>query len=129
MTGSLIIRVTASRADIPVQGASVAVTTPDGDGRHTLIFLLETDQNGIAGPVTLPVPTTESNGTQPGGPAPYAFYSLWVEHPGYQVTHVQEIQVFPGIESVQNITLIPLSSSSFPPNRSDTISGAEPQPL
>lgn len=127
LTGSLIIRVTTSRANLPVSGASAAITTLGPDGKHILVALTETNESGLAGPIRLPAPSTESSGTSPGGPAPYTFYSLWVEHPGYQIAHIQDVQVFPNIESVQDVTLVPLSGSITPGG--GTVSGAQPQTL
>lgn len=126
-TGSLTIRVTTSRASLPVKGATVAITLPEEDGRHTLLSLTVTDKNGLTGPIHLSAPITPANGTQPGGPSPYAFYALWVEHPGYQTVHIREVQIFPHINSVQDITLVPLSAAPLPPE--STFGGAQPQPL
>ena len=51
-TGILEVWVTTSRAQLPVEGASVAVTQPEGDGRRRLIALLVTDGSGRAGPLS-----------------------------------------------------------------------------
>lgn len=126
-TGSLIVRVTTSRANLPVSGASAVVTTLGPDGRHILVSLTETNESGLTGPIKLPAQTNESNGTSPGGPAPYTFYSLWVEHPGYLIAHVEDVQVFPGIVSVQDISLVPLAGSTVPGG--ETTGGAQPQTL
>ena len=53
-TGTLEVWVTTSRAQLPVEGASVAVTRPEQDGQKQLIALLITDESGRAGPLTLP---------------------------------------------------------------------------
>lgn len=127
MTGSLTIRVTTSRASLPVEGAAVAITLPEEDGRHTLLSLTETDENGLTGPIHLSAPATAANGTQPGGPSPYAFYALWVEHPGYQTVHIREVQIFPHVNSVQDVALVPLSAAPLLPE--STFGGAQPQPL
>ena len=123
--GSVVTRVTASRAQLPVTGATVIITTPSEEGRPTVLAVLETNENGVAGPILLPAPTTPTNGTSPGGPTPYSNYSLWVEHPAYEIASVESFQVFPNVMSVQNITLVPLSGSGGP-NAPIT---APPQPL
>ena len=123
--GSVVTRVTASRAQLPVTGATVIITTPSEEGRPTVLAVLETNENGVAGPILLPAPTTPTNGTSPGGPTPYSNYSLWVEHPAYEIAAVESFQVFPNVMSVQNITLVPLSGSGGP-NAPIT---APPQPL
>lgn len=114
-TGTLIVQVTTSRARLPVSGATVAVAARDADadagGRRRLVALRETDESGRSGPIRLQVPASDDGGRTPGGPAPYSMYSLWVEHPEFQVEFVENFQVFPGIESVQQISLIPLNGA------------------
>lgn len=110
--GSLTVRVTTSQAQLPVAGASVIVTTSTGGPGNTVKAVLETNENGVAGPIRLPAPTTPTDGTTPGGPVPYALYSLWVEHPGYEVVLFRDFQVFPNIQTIQSVSLIPLSGNS-----------------
>lgn len=114
--GSLTVRVTTSRAQLPVTGASVIITAPADRGLPIVKAVLETNESGVAGPVQLPAPTTPSSGTTPGGPTPYNLYSLWVEHPSYEVVLVRGFQIFPNIQTVQNISLIPLSGTQAPGN-------------
>lgn len=108
-TGTLIVQVTTSRARLPVEGATVVVTARDVKGGHKLISMTQTDESGLSGPIQLQVPTSDDGGRTPGGPTPYSMYSLWVEHPDFQMEFVDNFQVFPGIESVQQISLIPLN--------------------
>lgn len=127
--GSLVVWVTTSRAQIPVDGATVVVALPQPDGRFELMSLLITDESGRAGPVTLPSAQTGDGGQTPGGPQPYVNYSMWVEHPNYEVAFVESFQVFPGVESVQQIDLLPLARPAWD---RDTVSppiNAPSQPL
>lgn len=110
-TGTLIVQVTTSRARLPVEGATVVVTARDANGKHKLISMMQTDESGLSGPVQLQVPISDDGGRTPGGPTPYSMYSLWVEHPNYQIEFVDNFQVFPEIESVQQISLIPLNGA------------------
>ena len=112
--GSLTVRVTTSRAQLPVSGASVIVTTSAGGIGSSVKAVLETNKSGVAGPVRLPAPTTPTDGTSPGGPVPYSLYSLWVEHPGYEVVLFRDFQIFPNVQTVQNVSLIPLSGNQSP---------------
>ena len=34
--------------------------------------------------------------------------SVWAEHPGYAMLQVDGVQIFPGVETVQNMELTPL---------------------
>ena len=44
--GTIVTRVYTSRAQLPVPGATVAVTQRAGGGRHTPLALRVTDENG-----------------------------------------------------------------------------------
>ena len=44
--GTIMLRVYTSRAQLPVPGATVAVTQKSGGGRHTLLAVRTTDENG-----------------------------------------------------------------------------------
>lgn len=129
-TGTLTVWVTASRAQLPVEGATVAVTTAEGaeEGR-TLLSLQVTDESGWTAAITLPSAPGDGMGLTPGGPVPFADYALWVEHPGYEVARVDRFQIFPGVDSVQQVSLIPLSSPAWEGEGvSDTV-GSQPQDL
>ena len=76
--GSLIVHVYASRAQLPIQGATVLVSQPDGQGRHQLLSVLITDESGVAGPISLPAPDVALS-QSPGSPLPFSSYSLVVE--------------------------------------------------
>ena len=45
--GTISIRASAPGAQIPAQGATPAVTRPTGQGRHQLVALRVTDENGL----------------------------------------------------------------------------------
>ena len=105
--GTISIRAFTSRAQIPVQGATAAVTRPTGQGRHQLVALRVTDENGLTQPVALPAPAL-SQSDHPGGERPFAVCDIWVEHTGYRMLHVEGVQIFPGVETVQDMMLIPL---------------------
>jgi len=127
-SGTLEVWVTASRAQLPVEGATVAVTTAGPENRQ-LLALLVTNESGRAGPVTLASPSGGNMGLEPGGPAPFTDYSLWVEHPEYEVARIDRLQIFPGVDSVQQINLLPLSMPSWEGGSVDTETGSQPQDL
>lgn len=128
-TGTLVVWVTTSRAQIPVEGASVAVVRPEEDGRWQLIALLITDESGRAGPLTLPAAVEGGDGLSPGGPRPDAMYALRVEHPDYEMVDVERFQIFPDITSIQQIDLVPLGDPSWDMGGVGEEISAEPQPL
>ena len=71
-SGSLIVRVYASRAQLPIQGATVLVSQRDGQGQNQLYSALVTDESGIAGPLSLPAPDADlsHNPRTPPPPSP-----------------------------------------------------------
>lgn len=114
-TGSLRVRVFTSRAQLPIAGAAVILSGPVTDGRRELLSIQRTDSSGVAGTVVLNAPDAALS-QDPGNKTPFASYSLVVEYPGYHVAVFDGIQVFSGIETVQDVALIPLPQPAQPEN-------------
>jgi hypothetical protein len=127
--GTLLVQVTTSRASLPVRDATVVVTSAALDGRHELVCLTQTDESGLTEPIQLPTPSSPDGGQTPGGSVPFAMYSLWVEHPEYTLAFVENFQVFPGIESVQQVSLVPLDGLNADVSHIDQGGDATAQPL
>ena len=106
-TGSLTIRAFTSQAQLPVSGATVIISSPSEDGRRKVFSIQTTDESGGTRPVTLEAPDL-SHSESPGGAVPFSDYSLVVEHPDYYLATFEKLQVFPGVETVQNVPLLPL---------------------
>lgn len=109
-TGSLVVRAFTSQAQFPVSGATVIITSRDEQGRYSVYSIQTTDQSGGTPPFELQAPDI-SLGLSPNdgqGEAPYSSYSLIVEHPEYFLATFDRLQVFPGVETVQNVPLVPL---------------------
>lgn len=123
-SGSLLVRVFLSRAQFPIPGATVAVYTVLPNRKRKLFAVRITDESGIAGPLFLP--TGDSMGLTPNSPTPFTDYQLIVEHPDYQLAVFKDIQLFPDVETVQDVPLIPLSVSEAPDFNTTTVT---PQPL
>ncbi len=115
-TGSLRVRVFTSRAQLPIEGASVILAGPIVNGRRELLSIQRTDSSGVAGAITLNAPDNALS-QDPGNASPFASYSLVVEHPGYYTAIYDGIQVFSGVQTVQDVSLIPLPQPQFPGGR------------
>ena len=113
-------RVYTSRAQIPVQGATVAMTQKTSGGRHTLLAVRVSDENGKTSPVRVNTPDLDAS-FYPGGEVPFAQVDLWVESPGYEMLIVQDVQVFPDTETVQDLELIPLPEQVAPTTRTEVV--------
>lgn len=110
-TGTLSVRVYTSQAQIPLEGATVVVAAPGTEGRWKLLSVQCTDSSGKIKNVSIDTPAlgeSTSPGGLPGDGAPCALCSVWAEQPGYAMLQVENVQVFPGVETVQNMELIPL---------------------
>lgn len=126
-TGSLVIRAYTSKAQLPVAGATVIISSRTEDGRRKVYSIQTTDESGGTQPIQLEAPDPALS-ESPGGAAPFSDYSLVVEHPEYYLATFEQLQVFPGVETVQNVPLVPL-----PQPAGDDITAAPvvvtPQPL
>ena len=108
--GRLSVRVYASQAELPLEGATVVVTQLGRGGKYRLLSVQATDSSGLIAPVEIPTPAVgESTHPVYGGEAVCAVCSVWAEHPGYVMLQVNGVQVFPGVETVQEMELIPLA--------------------
>ena len=126
-TGSLVVRAFTSQAQLPVSGATVIISSPGEGGRRKVYSIQTTDESGGTKPIQLEAPDQELS-MSPGQAAPFSDYSLVVEHPDYYLATFEQLQVFPGVETVQNVPLVPL-----PQPAGDDINAAPvivtPQPL
>ena len=124
--GTLFVRTFISKAQLPVSDATVIIATPEGDGRHKLISILRTNESGVAGPISLPAPDLAGSLSPGQNGSAFSPYSLIVEHPDYQLALFEDLQIFPDVETVQDVSLIPLSANGRNENDLTTVT---PQPL
>ena len=108
-TGTLSVRVYASRAELPIEGATVVVTRRGQAGRAELISVQITDSSGLIRPVEVTAPPVEES-TAPDGGQPFAECDVWAEHPGYVMLQVDGVQIFRGVETIQDMELLPIRS-------------------
>lgn len=109
-SGTLEVRVFASRAQLPVEGATVAITQKMGNGKFRVLSVQETDRNGSIRPITVPAPDVGESTSPNAGGTPFARCDIWVEHEGYEVRAIEDVQIFPGEVSLQQVELEPLVS-------------------
>ena len=113
-TGTLTVRVYTSQAQIPLEGATVVVTAPGEEGKMKLLSIQVTNSSGKIRAIQIDTPEV-GEGTSPGGMpgdgAPCALCDVWAEHPGYMLLRMENVQIFPGVETVQEMELLPLLQS------------------
>ncbi len=108
--GKLAVRVYTSQAQIPVEGATVVVTVPGDGEKMELIGIQVTDDSGTIIPMEIATPEVceSTSPNMSGDPQPFAVCNVWAEHPGYAMLQVEGVQIFPGVETVQEMELLPL---------------------
>ena len=118
-TGTLHVRVYTSQAEIPVPGAAVIVATRGADGKYQLISLQETDNSGNIEPVKVDAPPVSESIEPEQVEQPFAAVDVWVEHPRYEVMWLEQVQVFAGQQTQQNVELNPLVAGESWTERTD----------
>ena len=123
-TGSLLVRTFVSRAQIPVPGATAVVAVAGEDGHHQILAVRITDESGIAGPFELPAPDVSSS-LSPNMAHPFSSYMLLVEHPNFELATFLDLQIFPGVQTIQDVPMVPLQTQGT----GNGVTIVTPQPL
>ena len=105
-----------SYAQIPLQDVTVTVTADDG----TAIALRLTDRSGRIAPIPIPVPDREESLTPNPSERPFTTVNLSARLRDYEQIFVDDIQVFQGVTTDQDLALIPLSELPASRNKSET---------
>ena len=106
-SGTLVTRVFTGRAELPIAGASVSVVRKDGDRLLDLLTVQISGRGGDTAAYSIETPEPEQS-QSPGNPAPYALVDLWVDRQGFQLLVVEDVPIFPGVTSVQDLPLVPM---------------------
>ena len=119
--GALKVQVFMANRAYPVSSAHVVIT---GKDNKKVYFDGYTNTNGIVGSLLLPAPKKVFSQSPQENP-PYAQYDITVSHPKFQKRQYLGVPVFSGVESIQNIQLLPLGT-----DESDTdVTESEPNEL
>lgn len=110
--GQLVVQVSAASGAVPIKGASVIVRITDEEGTARVVGVLQTNESGITDPLDIPTPSPAES-LAPGGKKPYSELSTEVIADGYYAAVNLNIPVYPGITSIQPVTLIPLPNSAY----------------
>lgn len=120
--GSLRVQVFMANRAYPVPSAHVVIT---GTKNKRVYFDGYTDTNGVVGRLLLPAPK-KIYSQSPQETPPYSQYDITVSHPKFQSRKYVGVPVFGGVESIQNIQLLPLGSDE---TDSMTVTESEPNEL
>ena len=104
-TGYIRVRAYQSRAELPLKDVAVAITATDG----TAIALQLTDRSGLTPPVAIPVPDPAAGQTPDTGEIPFTAVNIYARLKGYEQIENENVQIFPGIITTQDLEMIPLA--------------------
>ena len=116
--GTTVARAYTSTAIIPVEGASVRISRRSADGSVTLLGESLTNANGLTQPLAVETPSA-ADSQHPGIVRPFTEVDVLCEHPLYERIFVEHVQIFSGIQSVQNLVMIPLNAYPEESERSE----------
>ncbi len=103
--GFLQVRVYTSRAQTPISGAIINVTQRIKGGSRLLASEL-TNENGLTGVLAIEAPEA-SQSQSPGNVQPWTKVDITVDQPRYERILVENVQIFAGVLTQQNLELIP----------------------
>lgn len=108
--GYIQARAYTSSAQLPLKDVAVTITAADG----TAIAMRLTDRSGIISSVEIPVPE-KSESQEPGHLGkPYTVVNLYAYRKGYEMIDAENLQVFAGTTTYQDLEMIPLSDLPNP---------------
>lgn len=115
-TGSMRVEATAANRAFGICSARVMIFLPLPSGNVTVFDGL-TNVNGSSLSVTLPAPPKSlSQQEDNGGKAPFAVYSVYVEHPSYVRAIFTNVPVFSGTESIQPVAMLAKAAGAQEPD-------------
>ena len=94
-----------SRARIPLEDVAIMIT----DQNNSAISMGLTDKSGKFGPVELAVPDKSNSLSPDPTQRPYTTVNIHARINNYEQIEADDVQVFAGIITTQNLEMIPLS--------------------
>ena len=104
-TGYIQVRAYTSNAQYPLKNVAITVTSQDG----TAIAMRLTDRSGKITPIPIPVPDKSESQSPDPPERPYAVVNLYARLKDFEQTEAENLQVFAGTTTIQNLEMIPLS--------------------
>ena len=104
-TGYITVHAYTSYARIPLEDVAVSITAEDG----TAIAMRTTDRSGQIRPVAIPVPDRSESLSPDPGELPFTRVNLYARKKGFEQMEFENLQLFAGTTTNQNIEMVPLS--------------------
>ena len=121
-SGILTFRTYTAGGALPVPGAVIRVHSST-EGASGFSRSLVTDRDGKTEPIVIPAPERYLSLSPSPAEAPYAAYDVEITAPGYYPKRINGLTVFPGINSIQLINMIPVTGApteDYPMGNLDT---------
>lgn len=106
MNGFIKVQTVTSRAEIPVAGATVTVSTIRPGVGRVLLSVQRTDESGMTALVTVPTPDL-ANSLTPHQPQGWTDVQVGASHPNFDGVVIRNVQIFPGVTTLQELILVP----------------------
>ena len=104
--GYIQVHAYTAKAQLPLRNVAIAITNE----QEKIIALRMTNSSGkIDRPVEIQVPIPAAGLSPNTGIVPYTTVNLYAKVADYEEIEANNIQVFPGIITVQDLQMIPLS--------------------
>ncbi len=104
--GYIQVHAYTSYAQIPLEDVAVSVTDASG----AAIALRLTNRNGALDiPIEIEVPDLASSQSPNTGIIPFAVVNLYARLNDYEAIEIENLQIFAGTTTLQNLEMIPLS--------------------
>ncbi len=124
MNGFIKVQTVTSRAEIPVAGATVTVSTLRPGVGRVLLSVQRTDESGMTALVTVPTPDL-ANSLTPNQPQGWTDVQVGASHPNFDGVVIRDVQIFPGVTTLQELILVP--RSGMPTDLGETETTTIPQ--
>lgn len=104
--GYIQVHAYTSYAQIPLKDVAVSVTDAGG----AAIALRLTNRSGeLDAPIEIEVPDLSAGQSPNTGIIPFAVVNLYARLNNYEAIEIENLQIFPGVTTLQNLEMIPLS--------------------
>ena len=104
--GYIQVHAYTSKARIPLEGAAVTITRPDGSA----IAMRLTNHSGtLDAPVEIAVPDRSASQSPNTGTIPFTDVNLYARLADFETIEIENLQVFADTLTVQDLPMIPLS--------------------
>ena len=104
-TGYIRVHAFTGDAQLPLKDVAISVTDPNGNP----IALRLSDRSGFIEPIAITVPDRSASQTPDTGIVPFTSVNIYARLENYEQIEAEDVQVFAGTVTTQNLAMIPLS--------------------